>query len=176
METFYLFGASKPKSLSGAAFAFHFGHANFLALSLFFDKRDDHVSAFKIGAAFDAGDIFHQLHDFLDKLFAKFAMRNLASLKHHGDLYLVPLLDEGPYMSQFKIKIMFFYLRAQAYLFNLDRVLFLLDQLFLFAQLVLEFAKIDNFANGRIRIRNDFNQIQASISCHGIGFGNVEDS
>lgn len=159
MKPLYLLGASEPKPFSGPAFAFHFGHANFLALSLFFNERYNHVSTFKVRATFDSGDVFQQLHNLLNQLFAKFTMSNLASLEHHTDLYFVPLLDEGSDMSHFKIEIMFLYLRAEAYLFDLNGMLFLFDQLFLFAKLVFEFTKIDNFANGWIRIRDDFHQI-----------------
>ena len=68
-------------------------------------------------------------------------------------------------------------IRFEFDLFDLNLVLRLLAFLLAFGLIVSEFAIIDDFANGRIRCRNDFNEVQAFIFCEAIRFfdGNNAD-
>ncbi len=93
-------------------------------------------------------------------------MRHFATPEAQSHFDLVALGNELTKLAHLDIKVVLVGLRAQFDLFDLNLTLLALRFVQALGFLKLEFAVIHDSANGRLRGRRNFHQVQISIFCH----------
>ena len=129
----------------------------------------------KHGATLELGGLFHHSHlsrgrgDLGEHGLAQGRQGDFPAPENAGDLDLVFLGDELQDMSNLGLKVVLACLGSHLDFLELDNGLLLLGLLLLLRFLVLEPAKIHDFADRRRSVGRDFNQVEVEFACRSKG-------
>lgn len=141
-------------------------------------RREHHNQASSIhgGNLFDGRDPRELTSNLFERLTSDGRVGDLATAKQNANLDLIPFVQPLARPVQFESDVIIVCLGADANFFDFDLLLpFFRFALFLMA-FILEFAKIHDSTDRRLRIRSDFNQIQILVACNLECLGNRQNT
>ena len=144
--------------------------------NLFLGKRadyHDHLTAFHLGHVFDLAEILNVLGDAFQKFTAQILVCHLSTAEAQGNLDLIAVLQKLEHIAHLDVIVMRIGVGPELDLFDLDDLLLPTSFAFAFLLLVLELAKIHDFADRRVRVGRNFNQIKAHVGGHLHRFGGM---
>ena len=94
---------------------------------------------------------------------AKLAMRHFATAEAHGDLHLVPFLDELEDLFHLRVIIVVVDVRTHLDLLDLLRLLLLALLVGLFLRFIFEAADVEEFGDGRVGVGRDFDEVEPDL-------------
>jgi hypothetical protein len=97
-------------------------------------------------------------------------MRQFAPAEPHRHFDLVAFLEELRHTAQFNVIIVIVDTRAQLDLFDLDDLLLFACLVLFLLFFVFVFAEVEDFADRRVGVGRNFDQIKAGIGGHGKRF------
>jgi len=127
--------------------------------------RHHHQPPFNLGPLLDDCILFKVLLHPLQQLCPELLMGHFTSPEAQRDLYLIAILKKPLEVTQLDLVVTGIRTRAEFHFLDLDLFLLFLCCLLLFRLLELPFAKIHDAADGRIRIRIQFDQIKFCGGC-----------
>jgi hypothetical protein len=99
----------------------------------------------------------------VEQLHAQLGVRHFTTAEAQGDLHLVAFFEEAGHGLGLHLVVVDVDVRAELDLLELDHLLPLARLVLLLLLLELELAIVQDLADGRIGVRNDFHQVQASF-------------
>ncbi len=128
--------------------------------------QHDHLAAFHLWKVLDLAMLFDVFCDALKQLTTKVLVRHLASAEAQGDLYLVAIGQKLEHIAHLDVIVTAVRIWAELDLFDLNDLLLLTGFGFTLLRFVLKLAKVHDFANRRIGIWRDFDQVEPCLVSH----------
>ena len=138
---------------------------------LLLPNSDREVAPAELRLAFDNGAVSEESEDFVEHLLPHFFVGKLATTEDNHDFDVVSVVEEAANLADFNVKVVVANLEADFHLLKLGLLFasfFAIFGLF-FHLLVLVFAPIDDFDDGRVGIRGDFHEVNTGVSGEKLG-------
>lgn len=113
--------------------------------------------------------------EFEELCFALFFVEDGAAFEEDVDFDFVAFFEEADGVVEFELEVVVVGLRAKAYFFDYDLAGLGFHLLLLFLEFVGELLVVDDFANGRLCIGGDFDEVETLVVGHLEGDASVVD-
>jgi pimeloyl-ACP methyl ester carboxylesterase len=147
-----------------------------LRMTLLRRQNHHHLAALKLRFSFDLGDHRRLELHLVKQTHPEFLMRHFAATEAQGDLHLVALFKEPVHSAHFDVIIMVINARTHLDFLDFDDLLLFARFRRLLLRLVFQAAKINDLADRRLGIGNDFYQIETSLFGHRQGVESVDNT
>ena len=124
-------------------------------------QKHEHLAAFELGLLFHRAAICAQFREAMEQILTERRMRNLTAAETDRNLDLVAVLEEAAGVLYLGVQVADVDVGGQANLFDLHDALILARFLFALGLLETEFAVVHDFADRRLGLRGDLDQIHA---------------
>lgn len=153
----------------GAAFATPFEFLN--DAGLLWPDHHHHLAAFQLWKAFELTGLFgdHIIGHTVQQFQTKLLVGHFAAPKAQGHLDLIALAQKLQHRPHFDVIVMLVRTRTELDFLDLNNVLLFAGFCLTLLLLILEFAKVHDLADRRLRIRRDFDKVKPCLLGHSHG-------